>query len=344
MPHYDPHLLSQAAIIALRNVIKEINSKVERSPRKFLEKQFNDRRCKMALVIDLIAEHRFSDELEKELTKHQSSEIEVFGEETIERRDDFNGRDGIFALADMVDGTDLLERSFSNWCSAVTFFRPRNDPGQRIIGAWVGLPNGDVYYSHEEMEGVSVYQNPDSHQFLKPEQLHRDVAGRSDVQSLDCASVCFYGQKAECLEEVVMSSLIPAMTALDQAKPKTAEGKSKVCRLYNLAGIPMMIRLIDYRAKEAKACNVDVVFDIHGQQPHDVVPGAYLALKNGATMRDLGGVAITNIELERALLEPASKQFKYVLASTPELCETVRILVTSKRREKISKSPKRRSV
>jgi fructose-1,6-bisphosphatase/inositol monophosphatase family enzyme len=326
MPQYDPYAISKASILAIRKVIKEVNSKVEKLPAIFLDKQYNHRRKKLALTVDILAEATFRDELEKHLGG-EPFEVEVFGEETIDEATSFTGKRGVFALADMIDGTDLLERGLSNWCSAVVFFSPQYEPGHRIIAATVGLSSGDIYYSHQEKDHVGVYINPEAHPELKLEDKHRAVAKAHPVREMDEASICFYGQKAKNMHEVFQTNLISHLTQLDSAK-KTADDKAKVSRLYNLGGIPMMVKLIDPRAK-AIANNIDAVFDVHGQHPHDVVAGAYLALKAKAVMKDLDGGEITDIQLEDALLEPSSSSFKYVLSSTEELCDSILAQVTS---------------
>jgi fructose-1,6-bisphosphatase/inositol monophosphatase family enzyme len=328
MPQYDPHAICHAALPAIRTVIKEINSKVENSPDRFLDKEFSTRRKKMALLVDLLAESRFGELLAANL-RDEAFDIQVFGEETIDQESNFTDLPGVFALADMVDGTDLLERGLSNWCSAVVFFVPMNAKGSRIVAACVGLPSGDVYYSREGMDDVMVYLNPESHPDLRREDKYRPVKGAISVTETACASICFYGQKSGNLEAVAQTQLFPALAATEAAKTDAAEDKAKICRLYNLGGIPMMINLIDPRSRVG--ANIDAVFDIHGQHAHDVCAGAYLALKAGAIMKDLSGKLITNLELENALLEPSSTKFKYVLAGAEQLCDSVLRLVTTPR-------------
>ncbi|TDA25606.1 MAG: hypothetical protein DSO00_08510, partial [Archaeoglobi archaeon] len=51
-------------------------------------------------------------------------------------------------------------------------------------------------------------------------------------------------------------------------------------RIYNLAGNPVMVKLVDHRIKDARG--IDAVIEIKGQKPHDMAPGAYIALKGGA--------------------------------------------------------------
>ena len=66
--------------------------------------------------------------------------------------------------------------------------------------------------------------------------------------------------------------------------------------------------------------DIDAVFDVSGQQLHDVVPGAYIALKAGAYMCDLDGTPITIDDLARRLQDPRER-IKYVLAATEELAQ-----------------------
>jgi hypothetical protein len=167
------------------------------------------------------------------------------------------------------------------------------------------------------------------------------------------ASVSFYGQKAANLNSVFKEN-IPALAAQEslleyvirinserekQRKEKEENGRPITeadepvpFRIYTLAGIPMIVKLIDHRIKNAK--NIDVVFDLRGQQPHDVVPGAYLAIKAKATMRKLwvdsdtkeGKYADMTLEdLEQSLMRPAasSSKLSYVIASTKELADEI---------------------
>jgi fructose-1,6-bisphosphatase/inositol monophosphatase family enzyme len=81
----------------------------------------------------------------------------------------------------------------------------------------------------------------------------------------------------------------------------------------------MMMKLIDPICHEAHG--IDAVFDVAGQKPHDVVPGAYIALKAGACMRKIDGTTLSLADLENALLRPADQRLKYVLTGTAALCD-----------------------
>jgi fructose-1,6-bisphosphatase/inositol monophosphatase family enzyme len=150
---------------------------------------------------------------------------------------------------------------------------------------------------------------------LRPRQVASPVAGCSQVEEIEDASVCFYGQKIEnflSLPECFGKNLL----SLNRRKVKKANEKIPF-RIYNIAGIPMMMKMADHRV--GKAHGIDVVFDLEGQKPHDVVPGAFIAKKAGAVLKDLGDKEITFGQLEDLLLRPASTELRYVLAATEKL-------------------------
>jgi len=89
-------------------------------------------------------------------------------------------------------------------------------------------------------------------------------------------------------------------------------------RIYNFGGNPMMVKIPDR--------SVDVVFDVFGQEPHDVVPGAYIATQAGAVLTDLDG---KTIDLGEVLLKPREK-IRYVLAATDSLAAQLRSLLRKK--------------
>ena len=79
---------------------------------------------------------------------------------------------------------------------------------------------------------------------------------------------------------------------------------------------------------QAPGSSADAVLDLEGQKPHDVVPGAFIAMKAGAVMKDSKTRAKLTIEqLEQALLKPASPdhELRYVLSATEELCQNILI-------------------
>lgn len=166
------------------------------------------------------------------------------------------------------------------------------------------MPSGKVYYATAKDETVKV-------RYINRIQEERNISGVSAIKKLSDASICFYGQKAKNFIEIAKYPIFHHF----------ANGNlSGNFRLYTLAGIPMMMNLIDHEIKTGK--NIDAVFDIWGQKPHDVVPGAFLALKAGATVKNLNTRKNMKLEdLEKSLMRPSSKDSKlrYIIASTPQL-------------------------
>jgi hypothetical protein len=288
---------------------------------------------KKALVVDALAEAQF-----KVALGDRCYYVEAVGEESLGKKVppdkalDLRGKEGIHALVDMIDGTDLLERGLSNWCSAGCFFEPRGNPGSQILASFVRVTSGEFYYSTSAMEDVMIKPTP-----------RRDpvaVAGCSSVTSLENASVCFYGQKAENLcsifgepneNNVAANSLLQYVIEHDLSK----------FRIYNLAGIPMILKMIDHKVKAAS--NIDAVFDLRGQQPHDVIPAAYLALKAKATVRKLWvdgssrepkSADMTLEDLEESLMRPTLSRLKYIISSTKELADEMTPLLLPLLRKK----------
>jgi hypothetical protein len=138
------------------------------------------------------------------------------------------------------------------------------------------------------------------------------VNGPTAITAIEQASVCFYGQKPPNLIDTASRALC------------SSTGPAPF-RIYTLAGIPMMMKLIDHRVQIDGVRGIDAVFDVKGQKPHDVVPGAFIAIKGGATMTDLSGVPINEVTLEQSLKKPASEdsELRYVLAATDKLCRAL---------------------
>lgn len=269
---------------------------------------------KPALYVDLMAEQKFEQAFRERGETRLIRNVEVYGEESLAREDaaeiDLTDKPGIFALVDMVDGTDLLERGLYNWCSAVVFFQPRREAGHRILCSVVGLPTGEIYYASDDEDGAWV--------IWEGRHAPERVGGPSKVASLGDVSLCFYGQKPE---NFLMAAKQPLFEALRS---------EEAVRIYTLAGIPMMVKLVDHRVETAR--NIDAVIEFVGQKPHDAVPGAYIALKAGAIMKnpftlDSTGqpIRITYEELEAGLMHPANDTYDltYVLAATEELCDEI---------------------
>jgi hypothetical protein len=276
---------------------------------------------KLALVVDHVAERQF-----KTALWGKCNYVYALGEESLGKTGEhipvlnLREKEGVVALVDMIDGTDLLERGMSNWCSAGCLFQPTAAPGSRILGSFVGIPSGEIYYSSSTMDEVRI----------KPSARTPDVPTRgcSSVVSLANASVCFYGQKAEKLDSIFGPRNEHDVCSNALLKLVQSWGSTSEFRIYNLAGIPMILKLIDHRIKNAR--NIDAVFELSGQVAHDVVPGAFLALKAKATVRRLWRdeltqesrwAALTLEDLEEALMLPTQSRLQYVITATSELAD-----------------------
>lgn len=247
---------------------------------------------KPMLTIDLMVERNTANRLRAAFGGPEK--VHVLGEESLRNPGIDLSRDKrLIVLLDMVDGTDLLARGLSNWCSAMVFFK-----NKKILASFVGIPTEGIFFATDHRDGA----------FVKPpgNAPFRPVSGPQTRSTLKNASMCFYGQKPKNFLAVAEHPAIINSMKKIRSSPRAGH------RIYNLAGNPMMMRMIDGQRK------IDAVFDIEGQLPHDVVPGAYIAQKAGAVMRDIQG---KTIELARSLLRPAHKasELKYVIAGSKNL-------------------------
>jgi fructose-1,6-bisphosphatase/inositol monophosphatase family enzyme len=319
-----PEDICTAGQFAIRSTLDHIKWWLENKPERALETVVAPgRKNKEALRVDISAEDQFVRSLNEEYEHGLFKAIQVYGEESIDAETDFTNDSQVIALVDMVDGTDLVERNLSNWCSAAVFFCPAiKEEGRRILAACVGFPSGRIYYSHADTDRV----------MYKPKGgLPVPVGGPSGIMDLSEASICFYGQKASSLQKTVNTELLAHLLRPSGAINNTSNQTKKKNRIYTLAGIPMVVKLIDHKVK--CAANIDVVFDCNGQRPHDFIAGAYLAKKVKAAVRNIdSGKEITYGDLEEALLRPDNPEsdFRYVIASTDELCNEILPLVKRK--------------
>lgn len=220
-----------------------------------------------------------------------AGKVEVIGEESASLKSaNFRGFQGTVFLGDMVDGSDLLMAELGNWCSTAVCFSPIR---KRILAAVVAHADGRIYYARDDRDGALVstrYASP-----LPPGPEIAPIQVDRTVKDMSNAKLCYYGQKCGRM-------LIPDRAFYDAMRD--------LGRLYNLGGNPMMAKLAEGR--------VHGVFDVTGQKAHDVVPGAYIALKAGAAMSTPKNELIDEHYLYEKLLEP-SKKVKYVLAASEEL-------------------------
>ena len=300
--------LTEAAIHACSLVMKRILTEVEDDPDVALETLRIGERLKKALRIDASAEDNLKGAV-KQFRNNIFRRIQFYGEESLKETSlDLSKLTRTCALMDAVDGTDLVERGLGNWCSDVIFFLPSEQPGRRIIASVVALPNGNIYYANRDQDGAFVIRNGNRKKPLR-------LTAISKCRALKDASICFYGQKIKNLGVTLQTGLLKHFASLEER----TGGKDVSARIYNLAGVPMMMRLIDPVSNAGRG--IDAVFDAVGQQPHDVVPGAYIALKAGAVLKSLVDGPLELPELEAALMRPASQRLRYVLAGTEPLCD-----------------------
>lgn len=290
---FDLDRLTTIAILTLRQIQNSISTLIAKDPVgsfQIIKTEWN----KPLLNIDLIAE-RFT--MLTLFKKFGARAPYIIGEENLSNKTlDLTNKNDLVILLDMVDGTDLLERNLSNWCSAMVFYYP---PERRILASFVAPYDDHLIYFAREDENSAYKCSTKGKADILP------VSGPSGIISLSLASISFYGQKIEKFLSVARNLCF--LSYLEQIK-----GEETKTRIYNLAGNPMMVKLIDGHKR------IDAVFDLKGQAPHDVVPGAFIAQKAGAILRGLNG---ETVDLPSALLRPASSRISYVLASTPELAD-----------------------
>jgi len=240
-------------------------------------------------------------------------DIIFYGEETLGNEPiNLTGRDGTAVLVDALDGSDLYERNLGNWCTAATFFTPNNPPGKRIRAAIAGLPDGSIYSATDSSDAVQVAR--------KPKSPAERIRGMSRVQDIKDASLCFYGQKVGNFLAASKSPMWAPLLARDKAE-RRQNRRGIGFRVYNLAGIPMIIKMIDKVATQG--AGIDAVVDFKGQKAHDIVPGAFLALKAGAHVSDPSGTPITIRRLEELLLKPNTETLRYIIAVSKKLRDNI---------------------
>jgi len=285
--------ITKAALATLGKVHRAIKDSEVFAPEAAFETVKVGKREKIALGVDLFAEQLATIELGRRLKQFQPL---ILGEESLRDEGlDLTNESRIVALLDMVDGTDLFERGMGNWCSAAAFFLPAQ---RQILGAFVCVPEGAVFYWTIDTRFPMKFD-------LKT-GTKTPVTGPSSVRAVAEASVSFYGQKVH--------NFCSCASPLAHARNHRLQAKGLGLRIYNLAGIPAMMKVVDCDSHR----RLDAVFELVGQHPHDVVPGAIITQAGGATILGLDGAPL---DLISALLRPANSghRLKYVLAATPEL-------------------------
>jgi len=292
----------ESGFLAIEKALDTIYTDLETPEAKPLDKLWNSRLKKYALKVDLAAQtaaetvlrHRFQDK------------IEIRGEESSL---DELVRSGLAALLDMLDGTDLLERNLGNWCSAMVIYDTKRP---QIWAAFVGLPNREIYYA----------KYSDRHAYIREPKTDRSpvvhtVKLEQKRVRLRDASICFYGQKAGNFLSVAKNrSFLKALSKLaEEAGDMKDRPDAPQIRIYNLAGNPMMINLIEGK--------MDAIVEMRGQLCHDVVPGFVIALRAGAALYNLETKRRIKESQLASLLSAPNRKFKYVMACNDMLAQEI---------------------
>ena len=305
--------LAEAGVFAIRQTLRRIIREFEDDPNTAVRQTIDAETKKRAIDVDLIADREFATQF-RHYDGRRCAGVIITGEERPGETSLDEGPFGTYVLVDALDGSDLAERGLANWCSAVVFFDVAPSSA-KIRAAVVGMPPNHVYFATDEDPRVRVYRNlPDLEgQVLANLALEaEEVTGLPPERALADASLYFYGQKVARLVEVAR-------------RPLLAEGRNREfenLRIYNLGGIPMLVRMCDHQVTRARG--VDAVFELSGQRPYDVVPGLFFALKLGATVFDLSRPQPSPIEvsdLEEALLHPQGVQLRYLATAHERLAK-----------------------
>jgi fructose-1,6-bisphosphatase/inositol monophosphatase family enzyme len=252
--------------------------------------------CKPIRAIDLTAEWDAVRSLRRRLGRR---DFVVFGEEGLRNNERNLSREKRpVILLDAVDGTDLLARGLSNWCSAMAIFDPLES---RMIATFVGRPGETVFYAIGSKTGGCLFNGSSFREF--------SLAGPSDITSISEGSLAFYGQKvANFLAVSGLAGFTGYLRKLHRLSANV--GRPLDTRIYNLAGNPAFVKLVD------GLCRIDAVFEVQGQALHDMIPGAYIAQQSGCFVCDLNG---ESLDLTALLARSPESRVRYVAASTQAL-------------------------
>jgi fructose-1,6-bisphosphatase/inositol monophosphatase family enzyme len=252
--------------------------------------------------------------------------IERYGEEGKPLPPDIEKKKKTVLLIDPIDGTDLLARGFSNWCSALVFFCPSNPPGERILLAAVAHGAGIIYYAKADGAFVELppkvkgFMEGSAHSVRTIKHRPRKRLKIADASpDLNNSTVCFYGQKAGSLMNTVSNrGFMNRLSAIHKITDSQKKLQAPVpgFRIYNLGGNPMLAKIAEG--------TVNAVFRQTACEPHDFVPGAFIATKAGASAINLEG---TPLSIEDYLLVP-TRRSGYVVATSMELAQELQKVLT----------------
>jgi fructose-1,6-bisphosphatase/inositol monophosphatase family enzyme len=279
----------QFGVIALEAAHKSIVDQIsdapefrfERTPHGGIEK----------LVLDIVAERNFR----RDILTVSNKKILTVGEESLHFGSNFE-KNKVYVLADILDGTDLWEMDIPLWCVSAIFFETHTN---KIIGSVVINATGDVYRADQTEVSVS----------RKMTGAYDGLYADKSPRDFNNARICFYGQKANRLAGITSNKdVIEGLVSLEKS------------RFYNFAGNPMMVKLVDKtRDTSGKAYGgVNCIIETVGQKPHDVAPGAYIAIRAGATMIDLDNCSlIKEDDLFQKIVQP-TQTMRYILAENED--------------------------
>ncbi len=303
------------AILAVKNVIDVANRVAQGDPvfselRKKFEATYKDRN-NYTRFIDVHTHFLLVSALESKWP----GQIEVYGEETKKQppKSLANTRK-LVVFIDPIDGTDLQDRDFSNWVSAMIFVVP----SERRIVSVVGHSSGDIYFASKKGAFIQLRAR-----FAGEKVRNKPLLCDQDsVVKLEEASVCFYGQKPKSF--LSLARHVGFLEQMDAFKARMDADEELRIRLYNLGGNPMMVRI---PSRKDNPGAVNVVFNLSGSQIYDVMPGAYIAVRSGAVFRD----PLTNKEIDPLvpLLSP-KERVRYILSGSRSLADELHGVLSKK--------------
>jgi hypothetical protein len=185
--------------------------------------------------VDALAEDTFARKLHETFPRDK---VLVLGEESLELEPNLETEQRICILVDMVDGTDLLERDFGNWCSAVVVY----SPGRTIEAAYVAVRSSTrntLYYSVSSEFPQKCHYDADQRKFVDAS----GVSGPTAAIQLEDAVVCAYAQKAFAVLNLYGMDSSSLKDWLERTKRTNSDMKRTAAgelgfRFYNLAGNP----------------------------------------------------------------------------------------------------------
>ena len=296
----------------IKTVIAYLKNQAYLDPSKNFEPLKSGITNKKMVFIDKAAEMLLAEKLKQIFCPEY--DVSVYGEESLGLKHIVKSGDlGRFSqvieekekitiLLDAIDGTDLYLKNLGNWCTAVLIYTEKE---KKILGSFVGLPSGTVYFSTDDIKGVAK---------INAEWKMSAVSAASSKLDFKTITLSWYGQKAKNFLSLARHKKFMAFLETQQ--------KDSNFRMLNISGIPLMIRLID------NLVPINLIVELYGQQPHDMIAGAYLAKKTDTVLTDLDGKPL---DFSHYLTDLRGDRIKYILATSKQLHkEALQIFKSSK--------------